>query len=235
MMSPPPPSSSSTTTSQASKPTGYPLPPPERTPSDLALLYPQPFALPDRLGLHLAPRIFFANLTAFTTVFLTTSVKAGHAATLQFRAENAHRLPRSQVNWYFYHRSKSYYASRAAFTEGFKRGVGMCGYVSLFLMLEGRIDVLRGGVDFGATVLSGGVTGAVFGVVRKLPPSTTGLMVRKGLWYGFLYGFVQDVLLGLQGKSVSWIDPVVGAVRGDSWRALREEKERRGSLQENER
>ncbi|EWC43591.1 hypothetical protein DRE_01478 [Drechslerella stenobrocha 248] len=171
-----------------------------------------------------------ANLFAFSSVFITTAIETTHTASLRFRAENAHRLPRSQKDWFFYHRSRSYAAMHAAVVRGVKRGVGMCGYVSLFLGVENAVDVARGRVDFAGSLLAGGVAGAWFGVVRKLPMSTTALMVRNGLWYGLLYGAAQDVVVALKGEPVAWIDPFVGRVR-----ARRRGLDPAGSLQEYDR
>ncbi|EPS41829.1 hypothetical protein H072_4203 [Dactylellina haptotyla CBS 200.50] len=223
----------------ASHSAGYPLPAPDLKPSDRELP-PSPSStshLTARLGMHPLTRLTIANLFAFASVFLTTATKTAHTSSLQFRAENAHRLPKSQRDWYFYHRSRSYYASQSAFSQGFRRAMGMCGYVSLFLMVENGVDVARGSVDFGGTMVGGGVTGAFFGVVRKLPLSTTMVTVKKGLWYGFLYGVLQDVMLAAEGNRVFWIEPFVGrtrqVIRQRRGKEIIDEEEKRGSLQEN--
>ncbi|KAK6338731.1 hypothetical protein TWF696_009543 [Orbilia brochopaga] len=167
-----------------------------------------------RLNLHPLTRLTLGTSFAFTTIFVTTALRTTHTASLQFRAENAHRLPRSQKDWFFYHRSRSYAAMRDGVVAGVKRGVGMAGYVALFVTVEEAVDAVRGGrVDFGACVVAGGVTGGWFGAVRKLPLQTTALMLRNGLWYGFLYGAAQDLLVALRGGSVAWIDPFVGRAR----------------------
>ncbi|KAF3913900.1 hypothetical protein ABW21_db0204875 [Orbilia brochopaga] len=167
-----------------------------------------------RLNLHPLTRLALGATFAFSTIFITTALRTTHTASLQFRAENAHRLPRSQKDWFFYHRSRSYAAMRDGVVAGVSRGVGMAGYVALFVAVEEAVDVVRGGrVNFGASTIAGGVTGGWFGIVRKLPLQTTALMLRNGLWYGFLFGASQDALVALRGGSVAWIDPFVGRAR----------------------
>ncbi|KAJ6261778.1 hypothetical protein Dda_2577 [Drechslerella dactyloides] len=159
-----------------------------------------------RLNLHPLTRLALGATFAFSTIFVATALRRTHTASLQFRAENAHRLPRSQKGWFFYHRSRSYAAMRDGVAAGVKRGSGMAGYVALFVAVEEAVDAVRGKVDFGGSVVAGGVTGGWFGV-------TTALMLRNGLWYGFLFGAAQDLLVALRGDSVAWIDPFVGRAR----------------------
>ncbi|KAF3925177.1 hypothetical protein ABW20_dc0102369 [Dactylellina cionopaga] len=218
----------------------YPLPPaPVQDQSNELSPPPIPTTtLPTRLNIHPLARLAIANVFAFTSIFLSTALRTTHTSSLQFRAENAHRLPKTQKGWYFYHRSRNYHAGHNAVVNGFKKSLGMCGYVSLFVLVENGVDVTRGSVDFGSTVFSGGVTGGVFGLVRKLPLSTTALTAKKGLWYGFLYGITQDIMLAARGESVFWIDPFTGRNReaARKWRRRRkqEDEERKGSLQESE-
>ncbi|KAF3932815.1 hypothetical protein ABW19_dt0208584 [Dactylella cylindrospora] len=186
-------------------------------------------SLPTRLNIHPFARFLFANIFAFTGTFISTAIRTTHTASLQFRAENAHRLPRSQKDWFFYHRSRNYYSAYRAFVAGWRRALGMCGYVGLFVIAENGVDVARGRVDFLGTVVAGGVTGGVFGGVNKLPLATTALTVKKGLWYGFLYGVAQDVMLSLRGERIFWIDPFIGRIRRE---VRRDEEEAKGSLQE---
>ncbi|KAK6340135.1 hypothetical protein TWF730_001906 [Orbilia blumenaviensis] len=164
-------------------------------------------ALPYRLNLHPISRLTIANIFAFAAVFIPTTVRTAHISSLIYRAENAHRLPQKTADWYQYHRAKNHYAASRGLSEGFRRAGGVCGYVSLFLGVEGVVDAWKGGVDFVGSVVGGGVAGGWFGVVRKLPLPTKVLMVKKGVWYGFIYGIGQDVMLAMKGERVFWIEP----------------------------
>ncbi|KAK6496894.1 hypothetical protein TWF481_001874 [Arthrobotrys musiformis] len=199
-----------------------PRPPSTSSPDPPPAEYPLPFltdptattpapttTLPYRLNLHPISRLTIANIFAFAAVFIPTTIRTAHISSLIYRAENAHRLPETKGDWYHYHRAKNHYAASRGLAEGFRKAGGVCGYVSLFLVVEGGVDAWKGGVDFVGTVVAGGVTGGVFSVLRKLPLPTKALVVKKGLWYGFVYGVAQDVMLAMRGERVFWIDPFV--------------------------
>lgn len=234
--------------------TDIPIPPP-----------PQHLSAPNRLNLHPFSRLVVANIFAFSTTSVVVAIRTLHTASLQFRAENAHRLPKSTKDWYFYHRSKNYYSGYKAISSGVKSGWGMCGYVSLFVLAENAVDNLRGGqeagfVDAGSTAVAGGLVAGWFGymsmflycrtgvglkmdrwltssLIGRLPWGTKALVLRKGLWYGFLYGVAQDAMVAIRGGRVWYVDAMLG--RGEimePWRQFREkakeEKNRGKSLQE---
>ncbi|KAF3130423.1 hypothetical protein TWF703_008220 [Orbilia oligospora] len=200
--------SSSPSKSSDPPPADYPLP--FLTDPDAASKpIPPSTTLPYRLNLHPISRLTIANIFAFAAVFIPTTIRTAHISSLVYRAENAHRLPEKRADWFHYHRAKNHYAASKGLAEGFKRAGGVCGYVSLFLVVEGAVDGWKGGVDFVGSLVGGGVTGGWFGVARKLPLPTKALMVKKGLWYGFVYGVAQDVMLAMRGERVFWIDPFV--------------------------
>ncbi|KAK6522898.1 hypothetical protein TWF281_002325 [Arthrobotrys megalospora] len=203
----PRPSSSSSSPSPDPPPADYPLPyltNPDVLSKPTTASSP---TLPYRLNLHPISRLTIANIFAFAAVFIPTTVRTAHIASLVYRAENAHRLPEKRADWFHYHRAKNHYAASRGLAEGFRRAGGVCGYVSLFLVVESGVDAWKGGVDFVGSVVGGGVAGGWFGVVRKLPLATTALMVKKGVWYGFIYGVAQDVMLAARGERVFWIEP----------------------------
>lgn len=63
---------------------------------------------------------------------------------LRFRAENAHRLPSSQVGWYLYHKSKNYHVLLGGVKEGVKMGFRLGFWVGGFFFMEEAVDRLRG-------------------------------------------------------------------------------------------
>lgn len=65
-------------------------------------------------------------------------------AGLRFRAENAHRLPTSEVGWFLYHKSKNYNAMLGGVREGLRMGVKLGVWGGLFFWAEEGVDRLRG-------------------------------------------------------------------------------------------
>jgi hypothetical protein len=89
------------------------------------------------------------------------SILGGRRAALIFTAENAHRTPKSQKGWYFYHKTKNYRIMYGGLVEGVRYGARMAGWVAMFCVFEDAVDRLRGRVDAGATVCAGlGTAGA---------------------------------------------------------------------------
>ena len=76
----------------------------------------------ERLSLPPEFRIALASFAALCTGTISGAMRGVKMSGLRFRAENAHRLPTSQKGWYYYHKSKNYQASLAAFREGPKMG-----------------------------------------------------------------------------------------------------------------
>ena len=70
----------------------------------------------------------------------------GNMAGLRFRAENAHRLPTSQVGWYLYHKSKNYHVMAGGVKEGLRMGVKLSIWAGGFLCMEEATDRFRGAI-----------------------------------------------------------------------------------------
>jgi hypothetical protein len=68
----------------------------------------------------------------------------GQLAGLRFRAENAHRLPTSQVGWYLYHKSKNYHIMLGGIREGFRMGGKLSFWTAVFFVFEEAVDRFRG-------------------------------------------------------------------------------------------
>ncbi|KAI5851691.1 hypothetical protein DFP73DRAFT_538104 [Morchella snyderi] len=77
------------------------------------------------------------------------------AASLRFRAENAHRLPASERGWYFYHKSKNYYTALGGVRQGVRTGARVAAWASLFVATEEAVDRLVGRADVVGTVVAG--------------------------------------------------------------------------------
>lgn len=105
-----------------------------------------------RLGLPFALRLPLA--TCFGLV-VGAALGIGHgskSAALQFRAENSHRLPKSQTGWYLYHKSKNYFTALGGVKEGGKMGFKVGMWTGLFFAAENIFDKWRDEKDFLNTV-----------------------------------------------------------------------------------
>lgn len=132
-----------------------------------------PRSLPDdptqpRLGLPTPLRIPITTATAFSVGLLLGASHGSSMAALKFRAENAHRLPKSTLQWYQYHRSKNYVAMVGGLKEGCKMGFRVGGGVACFALFEETCDRARhGNKDFLSTVTAGLTFSGVYSLICK--------------------------------------------------------------------
>lgn len=98
----------------------------------------------DRLSIPYMIRLPATILATSTCGFLLGAAHGGTTAALRFRAENAHRLPTSQVGWYLYHKSKNYNTMLGGIKEGFKMGVKVGFWSGAFFAMEEAVDRTRG-------------------------------------------------------------------------------------------
>ena len=82
-------------------------------------------------------------------------------AGLRFRAEHAHKMPRSTQALYFYHRRKNYYVAKYGIEKGIATGARLAGWTGAYFVAEGAIDAMRGERrDFVSSMTAGvGVAG----------------------------------------------------------------------------
>lgn len=76
------------------------------------------------------------------------------AASLRFRAENAHRLPTSPTGWYLYHKSKNYNTGLGGVKEGLRMGGRIAFWTAGLLAIEDMCDRWRGKKDVVNTVVA---------------------------------------------------------------------------------
>lgn len=84
------------------------------------------------------------------------------AASLRFRAENAHRMPTTPLGWFLYHKSKNYNVMLGGIVEGAKMGAKLGLLVGGFFTVEEAVDRVRGTKDFLSTVVAGGGISGMF-------------------------------------------------------------------------
>ena len=119
---------------------------PAETPTQTTPATLQPPPSTDRLGMPFPIRLPFTTTLALTTGFLLGAAHGGQTSALRFRAENAHRLPTSQVGWYLYHKTKNYNAMLGGIKEGMRMSARIGGWTVVFFAVEEAVDRLRGAV-----------------------------------------------------------------------------------------
>ncbi|GAB7347384.1 hypothetical protein MBLNU459_g4313t1 [Dothideomycetes sp. NU459] len=100
----------------------------------------------DRLSIPFTARLPITVLVASIGGFALGAAQGGTMTGLRFRAENAHRLPTSQVGWYLYHKSKNYHIALGGIKEGLRMGFRLGFWTGSFFCMEEAVDRLRGAV-----------------------------------------------------------------------------------------
>ena len=95
---------------------------------------------PDRLSLPFPVRLTYGVLGGFATGMFLGLSHGSKTSGLQFRAENAHRLPTSQKGWYLYHKSKNYHMMLGGLKEGFKLAPKISLWAGGLFMIEHIVD-----------------------------------------------------------------------------------------------
>jgi len=98
----------------------------------------------ERLSLPFILREPLCILIGSGAGFLLGAAHGGTYSGLVFRAENAHRLPTSQVGWYLYHKSKNYHVMLGGIKEGVRMGARIGLWTGTFFWIEEAVDRLRG-------------------------------------------------------------------------------------------
>lgn len=196
--------------------------------SDFQKDTPNPFVNAPRLGMPFDRRLLLTTAMAFTSGFTLGSLTAGHAASLRFRAENAHRLPISQPGWYLYHKSKNYYKWKHGVVEGIRKGGYIAAWSIVFFIVEESLDVFRGtwragrtmsemeGVDeldirrieggmevcrdAASSAMAGMFTGGLWSVTHGFPITMAARTIKMGLLAGLGFGLGQDGLVWARKK-----------------------------------
>ncbi|KAF2237133.1 hypothetical protein EV356DRAFT_26463 [Viridothelium virens] len=222
-------------------PPGQPLPPLASTTTADLPTRPTPNNTHHRLSLPPATRLLLITSLSSTLGLFLGLTHGATLAGLQFRAENAHRLPDTRVGWYLYHKSKNY----VAMWGGVKEGVRMAGRVGLwtglFVVAEEGVDCGRGRMadalgwrrrsrtrtkgegegegggmrDFLSSVVAGLSTAGAFSLWNRFPMPTAARTARLGLKFGVVYGLMQDAVGIMRGRRVGYVDWIMRWRRGE--------------------
>ncbi|KAJ3413264.1 hypothetical protein HDV05_008250 [Chytridiales sp. JEL 0842] len=154
-----------------------------------------------------SPQLFWsAQLTSALTFcgFASGAYLSGRHRSLQFLAENAHRLPKTMRGWYLYHKYKQHEAIHAGYKGGFKYA-GRFGLIGLsYVTMESFLVSERGlgGESWVCSLTAGAVTSAVFSGFARLPPQYAKYALLFGSLSGLGIGVLQDVYALTTGHSI---------------------------------
>ncbi len=115
----------------------------------------------DRLGIPAVPRLVLLSVISSLTCFCLGALAGGRKSAYQFLAENAHRLPRTEQGWYFYHKTKNYRVMQAGIRAGARYAVRTSIWTLTYAGLEAGLDAARG-VDAINSLLAATVTAGTF-------------------------------------------------------------------------
>ncbi|KXS98116.1 hypothetical protein AC578_9383 [Pseudocercospora eumusae] len=94
----------------------------------------------DRLSLPLGLRLPLATTISGFSGLILGLAKGSTDTGFRFRAENAHRLPKTQTGWFLYHKSKNYNMMLGGIKEGFRQAFRFGAWTGLYFVLEEGVD-----------------------------------------------------------------------------------------------
>src|SRR6201996_5734438 len=124
----------------------------------------------ERLSLAPSNRITLGIFSGLLAGMGAGFIRGFQVADLRFRAENAHRMPKSEKGWFFYHRSKTHYSVLAGMKMSARTGVVFSLMSGMFLTLEDQFDNIRGGQskDCISTIMAGTISGGLYSLASTL-------------------------------------------------------------------
>ena len=122
---------------------------------------------PNRLSIPWFRRLSLGILGGFTIGAITGATNGSQEAGLRFRAENSHRLPKSEKGWYLYHKSKNYQMMLHGVKGAFRMGSRLSFLVGGFFVAEEVLDRFRERQDFLSTTIAGAGVGGLHSLWRK--------------------------------------------------------------------
>jgi hypothetical protein len=161
--------------------------------------------LQSRLGLPATARVFLATAIGGGYGMLSGFRSGYNVGSLQYLAENAHRMPRTKGSWYFYHKRKNYVVLKQAMIDGAKRGTRFAGMGVLYFGIEAYLDDLRGCIDFINTLTSACIVGLGYGLSNHLSRRSALRGVRTFATFGVVTGIIQDVMRFARGNDVWYL------------------------------
>lgn len=107
-----------------------------------------------RLSIVPFVRIPAAAALSFSVGMGLGMAQGSKMAGLRFRAEHAHKLPKTTTGWFLYHKSKNYHVAYGGIKEGVRMGTKVCFWTTAMFAIENMFDTYRGSTDLANTVLA---------------------------------------------------------------------------------
>jgi hypothetical protein len=134
----------------------------------------------ERLGVQPLFRITSIAMFTLVTGTLLGFMKEQRLASLRHRAENAHRMPRSEKGWFFYKRSEVQYGVAMGMMRGPKLGLRLSSAFAAFSVTEATVDYARGDKrDFISTVVAALSCTGLFCLISTAGPRPRTFLVRS--------------------------------------------------------
>ena len=114
-------------------------------------------------------RLIFGTMAGTFAGFGLGLAEGARVTGYRYRAENAHRLPKTLGGWYFYHKTKNYVVTVGAVKEGLRMAPKIGFWSGMFFWTENMVDVWRGGGtqrDFLSTVVAALALNGAFSLWR---------------------------------------------------------------------
>ncbi|KAL2159395.1 hypothetical protein VTH06DRAFT_2399 [Thermothelomyces fergusii] len=176
-------------------------PPPRLSPAELDQLYRD-----SRLSLPAPLRIPLASVLSFLAGFTLGTANGGKMAGLRFRAEHAHKLPKTSTGWYLYHKSKNYHMAYGGILEGCRMGLRVSFWTTAMFGIEQMFDSYRGTADMLNTITSCVAVAGGFSLWNRFSLPMTARTTKAALVAGVVYGGLQDVLGIVRGRPIRYVD-----------------------------
>lgn len=181
----------------------------------------------DRLSTSPSNRIIIGLMGGLFVGVAGGFLRGFNAASLRFTAENAHRRPSSQKNWYFYHRSKQQYSTLAGMKLAARTGLVFSLTTGIYFIIEDQFDSMRGGEkDAVNSVMAGTVTGGLYSLaseffsrnqqcdefidlaIEKERWAASGRVLTAGFKGGLAMGVLQDAVSLLRGRRIGYVERI---------------------------
>jgi hypothetical protein len=172
----------------------------------------------ERLKMHPATRAILIAMASFGSGFTLGWAQASPKAGYRYRAENAHRLPTTEVGWYLYQKSKGYHQTVGGFKEGVKFGSICTGWALLFMATEEAIDLSRARIfargdddvatgqrDVASTVVAAMSMSGIYSWRKRLDHWAAGRTAKAALKFSIAFGLTQDLLATIRGNPPAYI------------------------------
>lgn len=161
-----------------------------------------------RAGLEPAQRLTLLPLFGSLWGFFLGSYNGGKRSSMQFLAENAHRLPSTVEGWYFYHKTKNYRVLWGGIRSGLRAGWRFGAVCLAFEGIEAALDEYRGSVDVFDSVGAAVITASGVSLLNRLPRQSTKYAIAIGVAVGAISGGAQDLLRWYKGQRVEYIESI---------------------------